>query len=67
MAIKEIATWEIGEVVFSRDQGTITLVTGPHFHMYGLSGEQICEGELLPSPGDQLGAHWVDGNLPCLL
>jgi len=61
MVIKDIATWELGEVVFSRDQSTITLITRIGFHMYGLNGEQICEGELLPSSNNQLGAHWVDG------
>ena len=60
MAIKEIATWDLGEVVFSGGQSTIALVTRPDFHLYGLSGEQICEGELLPSPDHQLGAYWVD-------
>jgi len=61
MIIKEIATWELGKVVFSRDQSTITLVTELGFHMYGLDGEQICEDELISSYEQQLHSHWVDG------
>ena len=38
----------------------ITLITEFDFHTYNeLSGEEICEGELLLSPDHQLGAYWV--------
>jgi len=61
MVIKEIPTWNLGEIVFSKDQGTITFVTRSGFHTYDrLSGELVCEGKLLPSSNHQLGAHWVD-------
>ena len=60
MVIKEISTRHSGRIIFSLDQSTITLLTRFDFHIYNrLSGEQICEGELLPSSNHQLGAHWV--------
>ena len=64
MVINNIATWDRGEIIFSGDQSTITLVTR-YFHTYDrLSGEQVYEGELLPSPNHWLGAYWVhEGSL----
>jgi len=62
MVINDIATWawDLGEIIFSQDQRTITLTTRSGFHAYDrLSGEQVCEGELLLSPDHNLGAHWV--------
>lgn len=60
MIIRDISTWDCGKIVFSKDQTTITIISGLNFYVYGLSGEQICEGELLPSFNHQLGAYWVD-------
>ena len=60
MVIKDIATRDLGRIVFSWDQNTITLFTRFEFHIYNrLSGEQICEGEFLASSNDQLGALYV--------
>jgi len=59
MVINDIATWDLGEIIFSQDQRTITLTTTSGFHAYDrLSGEQVCEGKL-SSLDDRLGAHWV--------
>ena len=61
MVIKEIHTWETGKVAFSGDQRTITFIARPNLYAYdGFSGEQVCEGKLLPSSNHQLGHYWVD-------
>ena len=62
--IRDISTWDIGKIVFSKDQATITLVTDLNFYMYDLCGELVCEGELLPSLDHKLAAHWVDDKYP---
>ena len=58
--IKNIATWAYGTIAFSGDQRTITFFELFDFHTYdGLSGEQMCKGEFLPSSDHHLGAYWV--------
>ena len=64
LIIRDISTWDIGKIVFSKDQATITLVTDLNFYMYDLGGELVCEGELLPSLDHKLGAYWVDDKHP---
>ena len=60
MVIKDIATRDLGRIIFSWDQNTITLFTRFEFHIYNrLNGEQIYEGELMPLPNYQLGALYV--------
>ena len=60
MVLNNIATWDLGKIIFSWDQTTITLITRFDFHTYDrLNGEQVCEGEL-PLPSNyNLGACWV--------
>jgi len=63
MVINNLATWDLGKIFFSGDQSTITIVTRTDFCTYNrLTGEHICEGELLPSSNHQLGACWVHEN-----
>jgi len=60
MAINNFSTWDLGRIIFSWDQDTITFITNHDFHTHDrLSGEQVSEGELLPSYNHQLGAQWV--------
>ena len=60
IVIKNIATWDLGMIAFSGDQRTITLFAKLDFYTYdGLSGEQLCDGELLPSSDHHQGAYWA--------
>jgi hypothetical protein len=60
--INDIDINDIGEVVFSGLQGTITLIVEGDYHTYDLpTGTQLCNGELLQSHNHQLGAHWAHG------
>jgi len=65
IVINDIDIDDFGEIAFSGNQGTITLVVRGNFCTYdGLEGTQLCEGELLQSYNHQLGAYWVhDGSL----
>jgi hypothetical protein len=75
VAIKDASIQDLGEIAFSGDQSTVTVVTKSRFHVYrGIyrgpwweqacedepCWEQICEGGLLSSPNSQLGAYWAD-------
>ena len=61
MVINNIATWNLGQIIFSWDQTTITLVTTSTFHTHDRhGGGQVFEGKLLLPPNHQLGTHWVD-------
>lgn len=60
MIIRDITTWNLGKIVFSKDQTSITIITRFNFYVYGFGGELICEGELGPSFDHELVGHWVD-------
>jgi hypothetical protein len=58
--INDIDIDDFGEILFSGDQGTITLIVGGGYRVYGVSsGAWLCSGELLQSHNHQLGAHWA--------
>jgi len=63
--VNDIGIDNFCEVTFSGFQRTIVLVMGGNFRAYdGLTGTQLCEGELLSSSSHKLGASWVhDGSL----
>jgi WD40 repeat protein len=62
VVVNDIDIDDFGEIAFCGTQSTIILVMGGGFRTYnGLTGTQLCEGELLPSYNHQLVAHWDRG------
>jgi WD40 repeat protein len=60
IVFRNIPTWDLGEIAFSGNQTTFTLIANPRISTYhGIDGERVRKGGRLLLPDDQLGAQWA--------
>ena len=64
IVISHLKSGTTGYIVFSGNQGPITLINGQHFFAYGLNGIMLHKGQLQLPNVHQWGAQWVhEGSL----